>query len=137
MTAVSQHNGGVIALILVIMVAALTVVYGTAVALMSIDETTAGSAWLATSKSRGFTKSCVNDALSRLRNASSLSGDVSISVSNVNCTYTISGSGNTRTVIVNGTSTDAFGRSIADRANVNVNISTNPFTVEQYKDILE
>ena len=137
MTPHSTHNRGVIALILVIMVAALTVVYGTAVALMSIDETATGSAWLATSKSRGFMTLCVDASLSRLRNASGLSGDVSISVSNVNCSYTISGSGNTRTIIANATSTDAFGRSIADRANVNVNISTNPFTVEQYKDILE
>ena len=137
MTTQSTHNRGVIALILVIMVASMTVVYGVAVALMSIDETASGTAWLATSRARGFTASCVDDALSRLRNNTSLSGDVSISISNVNCAYTISGSGNTRTIVSNATSTDGFSRDIVDRSNVNVNINTNPFTVEQYKDILE
>lgn len=122
---------------LVIMVTSLIIVYGLAVALMSIDETSAGASWLAASKSRTFVSACIDNALSTLRNDNTTSGNVNITTSNVNCIATISGSGTTRQITGNATSTDPYARDIVDRVNVNVNINTNPFTILQYKDILQ
>lgn len=130
-------TGGFIALMLVVMVTAMTVVYGLTVALMSVDETNNSASWLAASKSRTFTSACIDNALSTLRNNSNASGNVNIDISNVNCVATISGSGNTRQIVANASSTDPFSRDSVDRLNVNVNINTNPFTVIEYKDILD
>lgn len=119
------------------MVTAMTIVYGTTVALMNIDESSAASAWISASRSRTSTSACIDNALAVLRNNSSASGNITITVSNVNCIATVSGSGNTRQIVSNATTSDPFARDIVDRVNANVNINTNPFTLIEYKDILE
>lgn len=133
-----NNQKGIIALVVILIVASLTLVYGLAVALMAIDETSTSIAWLSKSKSTSYGVSCVANALGRLRNNTSLTGNVNISVGNVNCTATISNPGaNIRTIATYATATDGLGRSIVDSVSVNVNVGTNPFTVTWYKDILE
>jgi len=133
----TSNQKGVIALITVIIVASITTVYGLSIALMNIDEVQIQLAWLHSSKSRSFTSACVDNALLRLRNNTALSGNVNLSISNVTCESVISGSGNTRTILSSATSTDPLSRAITDRSTVNVNIDTNPFTIIDYKDILQ
>ncbi len=122
---------------LVVLIAAFTTIYGLSALLMNADELTSSQAWLYHAQSKNFAASCVTNAMNKLRNNSSVSGNVNLSTSNVNCVSTISGSGNTRTIIASATATDAFGSSVVERANVNVNINTNPFTITQYRDILD
>lgn len=133
-----QHNQkGLIALILVVMVAAMTLVYGLSVALMTIDEQTTSFGWLHTGKAESYAGACVDNALSLLRNDSNFNGNANLSIGNITCSSTVSGSGNTRAIFSWATATDPFGNNIVERTNINVNINTNPFTITQYKDILD
>lgn len=134
----AHYRRGFIALILIIAVGSMIIVLGLSMALMQVDEFATAPTWLTTAQSFYQTTSCTDNMLMRFRNNSSLSGNVNIaSVLNVNCTASISGSGNTRTVVANATSTDFYGSDVVSRVTVNVNINTNPFTIESYKDILE
>jgi hypothetical protein len=130
-------NQGFIALTVVLLVSAVAVIFGLSRALMNINQLSSSNAWLETSLADVEARSCLDNALSRLRNDSTLTGNVNISVSNVDCIATISGSGDFRTVVMNATSTDARSQEYTIRTSVTVNINTNPFTVDEYKDIID
>lgn len=131
------HQEGFIALIMVLLVAAFTVVYGLSVALMTLDERSASQIWFATSQVEYQASTCVDNAVALLRNNSNLAGNVNVASSSVTCIGVVSGSGNARAIAASATSTDSRGQNVVDRVNVNVNINTNPFTIIEYKDILE
>lgn len=133
----SHDQRGMIALLAIILVAGLTLAYGLSVALLNSDQLLISYGWLSRSTATSAVDSCVDNDLAMLRNNSSLSGNVNISLANVNCSSIISGAGNTRTIIASATSSDAFGNNFIIRVNANVNINTDPFTVEQYKDIID
>jgi hypothetical protein len=125
------------ALLVVIIIGALVTVYGLSSALLNLDDLLASNVWLDTAKSQGFSESCVDNVISRLYNDNTVSGNVNVSRNTVVCDAIISGSGNIRTIVANATSTDAFSQTIISRVQVKVNIDTLPFTVEDYKDILD
>ncbi len=127
---------GIIALISVLVITSIILIYGLSIALMNADEVLSSDALLAGDKSTDLTTACVENDLSRLRNNTSLTGEVDIAVGNVNCLSYINSNGNIRTINATATALSATGGTIVSRTNTNVNIATNPFTIAQYKDIL-
>ncbi len=140
-TRASHANRGIIALISVMIITSFILIYGLSIALMNADEAIASDSRLSASKVGNLTSSCVNNALARLRRDNTVSGAVSLNVNsgdtNTHCTAIIAGSGNTRTINASATTTSALGGSMVGRTNTNVNIATNPFTIIDYKDILD
>lgn len=131
-----ESQKGMIALIAVMLVASFLLVAGMSTALLSSDELATTYTWLVTAKTGTGTHACSDNILALIRNNTSLSGNVNISLGNTTCVGTISGAGNTRVITAGSTSTDPFGSEVSYRVNINVNINTNPFTIIQYKDIL-
>lgn len=131
------NNTGLVAITAVIIIMSALMVYSLSAALLHADELAASQSWLFSAKSVSRTSSCVDNVLSRLRNNSAVSGNVNININGTVCDAIISGSGNIRNLNVSATTSDSFNSNIVHRVNVNVNINTNPFTISEYKDILE
>ena len=136
-TATTIDQRGFVALITVLLISAIIITFGLSVALMNADEVLVSFSNAQQSFVRSGAQSCVQNALNRLRNNNSVSGNVNVNTSNVNCVATIAGASNTRTINASATTTDPFNRNVVSRGNVNVNIATNPFTIIEYKDILD
>lgn len=134
MRKISQN--GFIALTTVIIIAAFIVVTGLSIALLNADEVLSSYVSLEGARTQRSSEACTNNILGRLKNNKSLSGNVNIS-KNLNCNGVVSGSGNIKTIEAYATTTDGFGRTTVSKTKVNVNINTNPFTIEEYKDILD
>lgn len=133
----AQQSRGIVAIVAVLVITSAIIIFGLSIALMNADEGVSGQVRLAGSKVGYLTTSCVANALARLRNDNSVSGNINLSVANVNCTAKITGSGNTRQIAASATTTSAFNDSIVGRTNTNVNVATNPFTIIEYHDILK
>jgi len=132
-----KYQDGSIALLLVILVTALTVVSSVAITLASVDNLIASYNVERSQEALIDIDACVEDALVRIASSTSVSGNFNLSTSNVTCSSTVSGiDAGLKIVTSTATSSPEAGGTWTRSVVVKVNVSTTPISIESYKDNL-
>ncbi len=131
-----KNNLGFVALIFVIMISSLFIVSSVIIAMVNTSNNMANYQITESNDVMYNIDSCLNDALWQIASSTSASGNYSIAVGGVNCSYQISATADSmKTVTSTATTTSAVGnwnRSVVMR----VNVASSPFFIQSYKDYM-
>lgn len=129
------ENQGAIALIMVIMITAITIVSSVVVSLVNISEKQANYHFSESEEAKVDMDACLDDALMKLASSTSASGSFNLDTSSVNCVYQISSliSGGLKVVTSTASSTSDVGFWETEIIAL-INVSTTPISINSYKN---
>ncbi|MDP2812688.1 MAG: hypothetical protein Q8O32_03275 [bacterium] len=128
-------NQGAIALIMVIMITAITIVSSIVVSLVNISEKQANYHFSEAEEASVDMDACLDDALFRLASSSAISGTFNLDTASINCVYKISSliDGGFKNVTSTASSTSDLGFWESEII-VSINVSTTPISINSYKN---
>lgn len=129
------ENKGAIALIMVIMITAITIVSSVVVSLVNISEKQANYHFSESEEAKVDMDACLDDALMKLASSTSASGSFNLDTSSVNCVYQISSiiSDGLKVVTSTASSTSDVGFWESEIIAL-INVSTTPISINSYKN---
>jgi len=130
-----NKNQGAIALIMVIMITAITIVSSIVVSLVNISEKQANYHFSEAEEASVDMDACLDDALFRLASSTAISGTFNLDTASINCVYQIGSiiDGGFKNVTSTASSTSDVGFWETEII-VSINVSTTPISINSYKN---
>jgi hypothetical protein len=126
---------GAIALIMVIMITAITIVSSVVVSLVNISEKQANYHFSESEEAKVDMDACLDDALVRLASSTSASGSFNLDTSSVKCVYQISSVISSGLKIVTSTASSTSDVGFWETEIIAlINVSTTPISIDSYKN---
>ncbi|MGB0757369.1 MAG: hypothetical protein ACPGO5_02840 [Patescibacteria group bacterium] len=121
-----DNQNGLALLVVVIIIAFTALTYSLGTSLLGIAALEHGVRSDAAAEVHGYTESCIEEGLGRLRTDNSYSGG-SLSIGSGSCILSVTGAGSTRTLVATGT-IDIFSRVLE----VDVTLGASTITVDSW-----